>query len=182
MKDCISCGQFYNGLCKPNPSVLEIGSGVLKSTIHLKNALHFDIDKNAYCLECQGDCHKLPFQDSSFDVIYIAHVLEHCINPAAVLKELGRVARKKIIIKVPNRQFFKDFTEDNGHIFSWTPFTLSNLLTSVFANKLVAVRTNFHVRKGGNKPLTVYYQFIYAAKSLLTGSLSEIEAEVLLNG
>ena len=50
----------------------------------------------------QADAAKLPFEDKSFDVVYSSHLLEHVENPAAVLREFVRVAKKQIIIIVPH--------------------------------------------------------------------------------
>ncbi len=39
----------------------------------------------------QGDMHELPFDDNSFDVVFIMHTLEHSISPYIVLSEIKRV-------------------------------------------------------------------------------------------
>ena len=41
----------------------------------------------------QGDAHKLPFPDGSFDLVYCRYLLEHVTDPAGVLAEMRRVAR-----------------------------------------------------------------------------------------
>ena len=40
----------------------------------------------------------LPFKDNSFDIVFIAYVLHHSIEPIELLKEARRVTRDKIII------------------------------------------------------------------------------------
>lgn len=47
---------------------------------------------------------ELPFEDGSFDVIVCTEVLEHVVDPAAVIRELARVARPaaRIVMSVPN--------------------------------------------------------------------------------
>ncbi len=48
----------------------------------------------------------LPFPDLSFDRIMLVHALDHCSDPAAVLKEAWRVLAPggRLIIVVPNRR------------------------------------------------------------------------------
>lgn len=41
----------------------------------------------------QGDAHKLPFGDGSFDLVYCRYLLEHVADPARVLAEMRRVVR-----------------------------------------------------------------------------------------
>ncbi len=41
----------------------------------------------------QGDAHILPFEESSFDLVYCRYVLEHVADPVQVLREMRRVLR-----------------------------------------------------------------------------------------
>lgn len=51
-----------------------------------------------------GDITKLPFPDRSFDVVTCIEVLEHLEDPLPALKELLRVARRYVVVTVPDRQ------------------------------------------------------------------------------
>lgn len=53
---------------------------------------------------CLGDASKLPFQDSSMDMIICSEVLEHLINPNLALNEFYRVLKSEgiLIVTVPN--------------------------------------------------------------------------------
>jgi len=68
---------------------------------------------------------KLPFEDNSFDVTLAVFVLHHCMDTVASLKELIRVAKKKIIIieEIYNNKFekFLLFSHDwiGNHLESW---------------------------------------------------------------
>lgn len=129
---------------------LEIGTGQNEYSLHLENALHLDVSKNAFCVETLGDCHKLPFADKTFETIYISHVLEHCHNPLLVLKELDRVAKKTIILIVPNNDFYSNMSgESLGHFYSWNMITFKQLLGLVF--KDVELKSRYFVRYGNSK-------------------------------
>jgi ubiquinone/menaquinone biosynthesis C-methylase UbiE len=41
----------------------------------------------------QADAHHLPYRDASFDVIISCETIEHLLDPAAALREMGRVCR-----------------------------------------------------------------------------------------
>jgi ubiquinone/menaquinone biosynthesis C-methylase UbiE len=68
---------------------------------------------------------KLPFEDNSFDATLAVFVLHHCMDTTASLKELIRVAKKKIIIieEIYNNEFekFLLFSHDwiGNHLESW---------------------------------------------------------------
>ena len=77
----------------------------------------------------------LPFADKTFDVATCVEVLEHVIDPEAVMRELGRVARNYVIITVPHdRQpmvvlcphCLNTFPVD-GHLHAFTPEKLSQM-------------------------------------------------------
>jgi len=46
-------------------------------------------------------CH-LPFKSGSFEQVYASHILEHVDNPVQALKEMLRVSRKAVTVKVPH--------------------------------------------------------------------------------
>lgn len=50
----------------------------------------------------EGALPRLPFRDGEFEVVTCIEVLEHQTDPIAALRELGRVARKHIVVTVPN--------------------------------------------------------------------------------
>lgn len=49
----------------------------------------------------ESPAEKLPFADNSFDTVVSTHMLEHVRDLGAVLAELRRVARQRVIIVVP---------------------------------------------------------------------------------
>ncbi|MDI6803208.1 MAG: class I SAM-dependent methyltransferase [Bacteroidota bacterium] len=84
---------------------------------------------------------KLPFPDKHFDSAIMFEVLEHLQNPLDVLKEIKRVARKNIILTVPNCEGFNELKNgglafehffDLDHKNYFTPDSLRNLLDNLF--------------------------------------------------
>ncbi len=78
------------------------------------------------------DGYKLPFEDDSFDLVILSHVLEHVEHERVLLREIQRVAQY-CIVEVPREyrygvhlrlQHFLDY----GHINMYTPSSLAFLL------------------------------------------------------
>ncbi|RZJ85211.1 MAG: class I SAM-dependent methyltransferase [Chryseobacterium sp.] len=80
------------------------------------------------------DGYSIPYPDQSFDLVILAHVLEHVEHERLLLRELRRVS-KYIVIEVPLDYRFgvdkrmKHFL-DYGHINMYTPTSLRFLLQS----------------------------------------------------
>ncbi len=162
-------------------TVLEVGAGD-GSILHYLNKWNFASELYAVEIAQSGvdlivarkldnlksaqifDGYKLPFADSSFDLIILAHVLEHVEHQRLLLRELKRVA-KHVVIEVP-----KDYRlgVDNrmkhflgyGHINMYTPTSLRFLLKSegfeILADKVSMtvpeiVKFNEFINKGQSK-------------------------------
>ena len=91
-----------------NARVLEIGSGLGilagEASQRLHDGLVVGIEYSADQLRAasrdraglafvQGDAHRLPLADDSFDIVYCRYLLEHVRDPLAVLKEARRVLK-----------------------------------------------------------------------------------------
>jgi len=80
------------------------------------------------------DGYQIPYADDSFDLVILAHVLEHVEHERILLRELKRVARH-IVVEVPLDYRFgvdkriKHFL-DYGHINMYTPTMIRFLLQS----------------------------------------------------
>lgn len=80
------------------------------------------------------DGYVIPYADDSFDLVILAHVLEHVEHERVLLRELKRVA-KHLVIEVPLDYRFgvdkrmKHFL-DYGHINMYTPTLIRFLLQS----------------------------------------------------
>jgi len=71
--------------------------------------------------------------DASTDVISCFHVLEHVENPKRLLSAMRRVARRYVLIAVPNLRCFQKWNTskpeqvNEGHLQGWDRETLRNL-------------------------------------------------------
>jgi 2-polyprenyl-6-hydroxyphenyl methylase/3-demethylubiquinone-9 3-methyltransferase len=83
-----------------------------------------------------GKIPELPFEDDAFEVVTCIEVLEHLAEPAETLRELKRIARKHVIVTVPDRRpvrttlcphCLKTFPTD-GHLRMYDPASLSREL------------------------------------------------------
>lgn len=65
--------------------------------------LYFATKLKEGAYQCESGVGQLPYEDSTFEEIYMSHILEHLCNPLAVMQELHRVAQPgaKCIIRVP---------------------------------------------------------------------------------
>lgn len=98
---------------EPETSVLDVGAGNGTLTWHLaqRAGRTVGIDFSRNLLEraptelpfVQGDALSLPFADNSFDVVVESNFLHHVDDPVAVLREMKRVARARIMLIEPNR-------------------------------------------------------------------------------
>lgn len=56
----------------------------------------------------QGDMHDMPFDDLSFDLVFVKDVFEHAYSHWELLQEFNRVSRKYILIVLPNPDFWSN--------------------------------------------------------------------------
>jgi SAM-dependent methyltransferase len=88
-------------------SVLDVGCGdgtLAQAVMRLKPETSFQgIDvflRPSVAIPAQVyDGHTIPFPDAAFDWVTICDVLHHCDDPASVLAECSRVARRGVVIK-----------------------------------------------------------------------------------
>lgn len=101
-------------------SILDVGTGdgrllapLLRRLDHTPRVI--GLDRSATALShledrdldgVQASADALPFADDAFDVIIACEILEHLPQPVyeATRRELARVARRSVVITVPNRE------------------------------------------------------------------------------
>lgn len=106
----IGCGpgsltNDFGSLC-PQGSVIGIDSSeevieIAKTAKHLAHVSYEIID-----------AYHLPFDDNSFDVVHAHQVLQHVIDPVALLTEMSRVVRPSGVIAVRDSEY---------SAFKWSP-------------------------------------------------------------
>lgn len=73
----------------------------------------------------------IPFDDGSFDLVVMSHVVEHLEHPRRLIQEAARVGRR-VFIEVPcehTMRLPRDYAPDNvGHINFYTPTTIRRLV------------------------------------------------------
>ena len=120
--------------------ILDVGCGAKTERHFLKtknSIIRCDWEKYGPEIIVQGDIQILPFNNRSFNVVHAAHILEHIDAPLFALKELYRVAKYLVIIRVPNAKFFRWHNESKNHIYSWNSNTLINFLRKVPFKQIV---------------------------------------------
>jgi SAM-dependent methyltransferase len=87
--------------------VLEIGGGTRLPSIDRYVLIDISPTAAARATEqgiaaCVGDGAALPFADRAFDTTACYDVLEHAVDPPAVIAEMARVAASRVVIAGPN--------------------------------------------------------------------------------
>ncbi len=94
-------------------SVLDVGSGRgylarrLAERVRgrvLGADLHVPSDRGGDAVFLRADGEALPFPDRSFDTVTCCHVLEHVQDASATVRELRRVARRRLVVVVPRQR------------------------------------------------------------------------------
>lgn len=152
------------GLCSQlSPeTILDIGSGegsVLRqlSDLQFGDALYsIEISKSAIdtirrrdiksLVECKlFDGYSIPYEDNTFSLAILTHVLEHLEYPRKMLYEASRAA-KHVFVEVPlgdTIRLKRDFKLDKvGHINCYSPKTIRRLIQSCGLEILCQMTTN----------------------------------------
>ena len=95
---------FAEGIKTPK-DILDVGCGLRPYEQFFKNSRYTGIDIEMSGREAENkkpdkiyDGLNIPFPDESFDIAICTEVLEHCINPEKLLKEMHRVLKKKGVL------------------------------------------------------------------------------------
>lgn len=90
------------------------------------------------------DGERLPLEDGSVDTVILLEVVEHLDDPAGLLREARRVARRNVLVTTPNcTQDFGQVPVEFSHMLDvdhkqfFTEASLRQLLDDVFGNSVV---------------------------------------------
>lgn len=123
----------------PCATVLEVGSGrgYLARKMALTNevvacdiAVSETFRDGSRLRVVAASAERLPFTDGAFDIVVCTHTLEHVQDIQQALRELRRVARRKIVIVVPKQRPYRHTFSLHIHFF---PYAWS--LEAVFGGK-----------------------------------------------
>lgn len=160
--------------------ILDIGCGDGKLLFKLKkdgwrtygvetSELAAEYAQNKYDIEIfNGTVEEAQFEDETFDVVILNHVLEHLSDPTATLNEINRIMAEGGILAVgiPNAgsfeaKFFKKYWtawELPRHLYHFTPETASSLLEKTgFEEQII---------KFDNNPNIILSSFKYVFQDL----------------
>jgi len=131
------------------------------------------------------DGYHLPFDDNSFDLVILSHVLEHVEHERLLLREIKRVAGH-VVIEVPLDykrgvdKRIKHFLA-YGHINMYTPTSLRYLLNTEgfevekdLTSMIGPEVTKFNAHINQKKPKSLIGDFKISAEYLVKNTLSKI--------
>lgn len=168
---------------KSSGKLLDVGCGRGKWMHYIREHTRFQVEgvepseeaaayaRNAFDLPViTGDLNSASFPESSFDIVYIRHVLEHITEPRTFLAEIRRILKPGgiCVVHVPNDASITNamkrilyrigFTGEFGslfyplHVTGFTPYSLNTL----FRNdgfRLLAQRTISKIQRTYEFPL-----------------------------
>lgn len=79
----------------------------------------------------KADVEKLSYPDQSFDLVVVCEVMEHVEEPELAIQEIFRVARRYVVVSVPNEpiwrllnmirgKYWNEFGNTPGHVNHWS--------------------------------------------------------------
>jgi 2-polyprenyl-3-methyl-5-hydroxy-6-metoxy-1,4-benzoquinol methylase len=93
-----------------------------------------------------ANVYALPFQDEYFDTVLMFEVLEHLARPQLALNEISRVARRNVILSVPNCATDAVMRESGVTYNHWMDRTHAQAFTTASLAKLLD-STGFRVQE-----------------------------------
>jgi SAM-dependent methyltransferase len=141
----VGCGTGYvSGKIERSTGIEVLGCDISRDRLSIAK-------KNVRGGLLMADATRLPFEDSSFDLVVASEILEHLSDPVSSIEEIGRVSKRYVMVTVPNEPFFRmanffrgknlrRFGNPHDHIHHFNEKSLGALLSEHFSD--VVVGTN----------------------------------------
>lgn len=133
--------------CSVNSRVLDVGTGrgAYVRTLMKRGIDAIGVDQSSYeeWGELRGqrffvaEAHHLPFNDKEFDCTICFEVLEHCKDPKAVLYEIARCTKHRVILSVPDCSLDNTLRKHDLAMAHWTDPTHCNYFTKETLEELL---------------------------------------------
>lgn len=130
--------------------VLEVGSRAainqeelsdLRSLFPHSEYIGVDMQKGPG-VDLVADATKLPFENSSFDLVLCLETLEHCDEPWKIVAEIERVSKKNGGIILSSQQNFPLHMHPSDY-FRYTPYGLSSLIKNKVKKVMMGISPPF---------------------------------------
>lgn len=129
--------SIFKNIDIENKKILDFGCGLGVNIYNLKNAVGYDISKDALYFCSLKNIKTIKHLRRKFDIIIISEVLEHTKKPYDILKNLKNKLNKNgiIILELPLNTYSLDCdyreNEIHQHFYDWMPQTIFNLATNL---------------------------------------------------
>lgn len=146
--------KIISNYSKQDDRILEVGCGAGESSMKIASMLsgqYFEVSEyderylvnlRKYRPELRAskeNVYEINRDENEFDIVFLLEVLEHLDDYNKALSELFRVAKKYVVISVPNEpmwkilnflrgKYWKDLGNTPGHINHWSKHKILNLL------------------------------------------------------
>ena len=130
------CGEGFmiKEISKKNEDVEIIGFDLEESALKYARKMNPNVEF------VKGSVYKMPFENSSFDVVVLSEVLEHLEDTEKALDEIKRVSKLFCVVSVPNEPYFRlgnitrfaylsRFGNTPGHINNWSRKSFVNMVS-----------------------------------------------------
>jgi SAM-dependent methyltransferase len=107
--------------------ILDVGCGVKPyEPLFRPYASYVGVDVDNPAADVEGAAEELPVEDASFDLVLCTQTLEHCLDPAAAVRELRRVVAPggRVLASTHGVQVYHPAPED---LWRWTHAGLERL-------------------------------------------------------
>ncbi len=136
------CLDDILSICKITDAskILDVGCGIA-TVLNILKGERFGVDPLAKDYEKiykypegiiirKGSAEKIPFSDSTFDVVFCSNALDHTTNPKLALCEIKRVLKNNGFFVLIVETFEQEKKRDIKHPYSFTTDSIKKLLSS----------------------------------------------------